>query len=347
MGEVIWYTFPHKLLHLMMRLMRKLTFGHGMIAGLLVATTVACQSVNTDSKAQESQGQQSEQLRIETPRPLPSGPKGPPNILAPPGSWPAIHVSSTELTLDEPLEIVGNGFQPGKKVSLLLYMGDNVNTFVGGGATAQATADDEGQFIVHFDKIGGTAEVRATAPGSRAILARGSDGSRSSVPVQILSSTAPPDTSVAQYADRYGRALPMEDVADILATGVIQVLLDTDQGIEDIQKCVAINPIWLSRPNGAEMPENLLDGILEAIANVLDMPVFESDFESADSRCALESTQHISFERFLLGGLSQGRLTVELRERFAGTWGGSDWEYTFQKEDGKWGLIESKNTGAS
>lgn len=118
--------------------------------------------------------------------PGPAGPVGPASGPGPLGT--SIEISKTELTLNESLEIAGVHFKPGEKVALLIFIDETLQPFIGGGTTAQATADAVGAFQISFERIGGVETVKAKAPGRRAVLAVGLEGSRASVPVRILQS---------------------------------------------------------------------------------------------------------------------------------------------------------------
>ena len=106
-------------------------------------------------------------------------------------------LDKSRLTLDEPLGIWGSGFKPGESIVLLLLI-DGVNQpIIGGGLGAQVTANEVGAFAATFDAIGVTA-----TPGIMAILARGADGSRASVPVMIVGSKVePPAPSTSLAVD--------------------------------------------------------------------------------------------------------------------------------------------------
>ncbi len=119
---------------------------------------------------------------------------------------PIIFLSSSVMSVDEPLTISGSGFLPGEPVTLSLVI-DNIVSYVVGGRTAeQPTANAAGAFAVSFDSISGSAGGERgaldRAPGVRSILAVGEDGSRASFPVMITSAPTPSvASSLAATAD--------------------------------------------------------------------------------------------------------------------------------------------------
>lgn len=139
------------------------------------------------------------------------GPPGPPGAPGAPGEAAAstgagIVVDKQRLTIDEPLAIWGAGFRPGENIVLLLALDDTLKPIIGGSLGAQVTANASGAFAVTFDEIGLEGAATAQAIGVKSILAEGSEGSKASVPVVLISSqpVTPPSPSTSLAASPVG-----------------------------------------------------------------------------------------------------------------------------------------------
>ena len=86
----------------------------------------------------------------------------------------------------DPVTIEGNGFQHGEPVVLMLQIDGNLSIVLGGARGAQVIADEDGSFTITFDEIGMESRLITRAVGQRPFVAMGSDGSKASVPVQIV-----------------------------------------------------------------------------------------------------------------------------------------------------------------
>ena len=124
------------------------------------------------------------------------GSPGPPGALGPGGPsgedavspGARIALDKSELTIDEPLEIWGSGFNSEEQVILRLLIDDVNQPIIGGGRGAQVIANESGAFAVNFDEI----DADAAALGIRTIIAEGAEGSRASVPVMIIDARPEP-----------------------------------------------------------------------------------------------------------------------------------------------------------
>ena len=123
----------------------------------------------------------------------PPGPLGPASSEAGPRVSPEaalIEVNKSVLsTSDDPFTIGGNGFQNGEPIVLMLRIDGSLSIVLGGARGAQAIADEDGSFTITFGEIGMESRFTARAVGRRAFVAMGSDGSKASVPVQIVNGT--------------------------------------------------------------------------------------------------------------------------------------------------------------
>jgi hypothetical protein len=141
---------------------------------------------------------------------------GPQGITGTSGESPEarIEVSKSVLTMTEPLEISGSGFNAGEPVAILLAIDANLQPVIGGGRGAQVSANAAGAFSIAFDEIGGNSAIQGRAPGQRAIVAQGVDGSRASIPVVIVKSPAgPPGVSSSMFVN------PAAPGSDTVITG--------------------------------------------------------------------------------------------------------------------------------
>ncbi len=73
-----------------------------------------------------------------------------------------------------------------QKEPLFLVIDENLRPLIGGRASAQASANAAGAFRIEFEDIGVVESGRVEAPSRRAVIAVGSEGSRASLPVTIL-----------------------------------------------------------------------------------------------------------------------------------------------------------------
>ncbi len=167
-------------------------------------------------------------------------------------------------------------------------------------------------------------------------------------PTAVLTADIPVDPG--DYKDRYGRSLPMEDIASILTASALRVLRDVDwewgADVDTPRVCVAINPARASVIDEGRLPRALIDDLVRRLGRNLSLQVYVSDYETAADRCQSGIAWHISFSTYRLGGLEKSRLTVDLSERFVGTFGGSSWQYTFvTQQDGDWVLAFADPTG--
>lgn len=140
----------------------------------------------------------------------PPGPPGPPGAQGVAGISPeaAIAVSKATLTMDQPLDVWGSGFQPGELVVVRLLIDEKNQQIIGKGVGSQAAADASGAWSFSVSSIGGSAAVKAAAPGVRTLLAVGTGGTRASVPVTIVAkavaATAPSTSLVVGVAVKGG-----------------------------------------------------------------------------------------------------------------------------------------------
>jgi hypothetical protein len=109
--------------------------------------------------------------------------------------------------MDEPIVITGSGFRPGEPIALLLLIDQNLQPYVGGGRGSGLTANAAGAFRESFVSISGEGTFKVTdatksrAPGQRAIVAEGQDGSRASVPVTIVTAARNPSPFANIFAN--------------------------------------------------------------------------------------------------------------------------------------------------
>ena len=88
----------------------------------------------------------------------------------------------TTVTMDGNTTVMGAGFRPAEPIVLRLQIEGNRVHFFGG----QIVADGAGTFTV-TTAIGGSKSLKASAPGIRAIVAEGLDGSIARTPVNVVS----------------------------------------------------------------------------------------------------------------------------------------------------------------
>ena len=169
------------------------------------------------------------------------GPAGPPGPPGPAGSDGAPAVSpeaaielskSTISTAGDPVTVRGSGFLPGEPVTLQLRVDDNLSIIVSSARGAQVQANEAGAFSISFDEIGGAPASQARAMGSRTFYAEGSDGSRASTPVTVVSSPEPMtsvDTSLLASATVVGESIMVwgagfmpDEVVSLIAVGAAE-----------------------------------------------------------------------------------------------------------------------------
>lgn len=134
------------------------------------------------------------------------GPQGPAGSQGPAGidgvsPEARIDVNKSVLSMTESLDVSGSGFGVGEPITLTLEISGTTSRIIGGGSK-QVTANAAGAFMASFDEIGGNSRTQEQGVGQRSILAVGDDGSRASVPVQIVSSDRGEEsTSASMYAN--------------------------------------------------------------------------------------------------------------------------------------------------
>ena len=107
----------------------------------------------------------------------------------------AINVSKNAIAAKgDGFTVWGSGFKGGEPVTLMLKVDQNLQIILGGARGAQLSANEAGSFKMDFDEVGGAAGSLARAPGLRAILAVGLDGSRASASVRIVDNAVPVDS---------------------------------------------------------------------------------------------------------------------------------------------------------
>ena len=114
-----------------------------------------------------------------------SGPPGDKGIAGADAVSPEAVVSvsnPTTVTMDGNTTVMGAGFRPAEPIVLRLQIEGNRVHFFGG----QIVADGAGTFTV-TTAIGGSKSLKASAPGIRAIVAEGLDGSIARTPVNVVS----------------------------------------------------------------------------------------------------------------------------------------------------------------
>ena len=165
----------------------------------------------------------------------PPGPPGPAGAAGAPAVSPeaAIELSkSTISTAGDPVTVRGSGFLPGEPVVLQLRVDQNLSIIAGGARGAQVQANEAGAFSITFDEIGGASASQARAPGERTFFAQGSDGSRASVPVRVVSAPEPMtavDTSLLASATPAGEPIQVwgagfmpNEVVSLIAVGAAE-----------------------------------------------------------------------------------------------------------------------------
>ncbi len=129
------------------------------------------------------------------------GAAGPPGSQGDPGAdavaislEASLSVNKAVLTMSEPFEVSGSGFQIGEPVLIRFSVDDKTQPILG-----SATANAAGAFTLAFDELGGTDAIKAAAIGTRTLSAIGADGSKASAPLTIVKSSVPspsPSTSL-------------------------------------------------------------------------------------------------------------------------------------------------------
>ena len=165
----------------------------------------------------------------------PPGPQGPAGADGAPAVSPeaAIELSkSTISTSGDPVTVRGSGFLPGEPVVLQLRVDENLSIIAGGARGAQVQANAAGAFSITFDEIGGASASQARAIGDRTFYAGGSDGSRASVPVTVVSAPEPMtavDTSLLAAATPAGESIMVwgagfmpNEVVSLIAVGAAE-----------------------------------------------------------------------------------------------------------------------------
>lgn len=141
-------------------------------------------------------------------------------------------------------------------------------------------------------------------------------------------------------ADRYGTPVAQTDALEVMAASAVTLLKEADWDIPDAEKCVAIGPDWAGQSSSVPISPALVSRLqgLEAV-------VYAAPEAEALGRCPRGFTQYVSYEPLVS---QEGRLYVRVREKALGNfWGGSQWQYTFGKEDKAWALIDSQALGIS
>ncbi len=125
------------------------------------------------------------------------GAAGPPGTQGAPGAdavaislEASLSVNKAVLTMSEPIEVSGSGFQIGEPVLIRFSVDDKTQPILG-----SATANAAGAFTVAFDQLGGTDAIKAAAVGIRTLSATGADGSKASAPLTIVASRIPAPSS--------------------------------------------------------------------------------------------------------------------------------------------------------
>ena len=169
------------------------------------------------------------------------GPAGPPGVPGPAGADGAPAVSpeaavelskSTISTMGDAVTVRGSGFLPGEPVVLQLRVDQNLSIIAGGARGAQVQANEAGAFSITFDEIGGAPASQARAVGERTFFAQGSDGSRASTPVKVVSApeaTTAVDTSLVASATPpdepikiWGAGFAPNEVVSLIAVGAAE-----------------------------------------------------------------------------------------------------------------------------
>ena len=128
------------------------------------------------------------------------GPAGPAGPAAEGSDSAGLVISKSTMTMSEPFQVWGSGFEPGEAVMLKLAIDQSASPVVGGSRGAQVTANGAGAFKVSFDFVTDKAGFIERAGGVASLHAEGSNGSTASVPVLITSKsqgTTSPSSSLA------------------------------------------------------------------------------------------------------------------------------------------------------
>lgn len=108
-----------------------------------------------------------------------------------------VTISDTEVTMTEPVTLWGSGFKAGEEVTALLVIEPGLARPVG-----TATVGDTGVFTISTDELGGNLNTQLAAVGSRFVLVEGSEGTRATVPIKIITAKPPiPDQSAALFVN--------------------------------------------------------------------------------------------------------------------------------------------------
>ncbi|MGH2543204.1 MAG: hypothetical protein ACRDIB_10415, partial [Ardenticatenaceae bacterium] len=133
----------------------------------------------------------------------------------------------------------------------------------------------------------------------------------------------------------------------VLAESVRLLLRRSDWGLEYSQRCAALAPQWM-QIREEYIPRSLFTSLLTELQD-LPMPVYEAeDISLAASGCQPELlAQYTRIEPINLFDIDKGLLYIRIGESGPGRWGGSHWEYTFEKHNGQWALVARKILGFS
>ncbi len=122
--------------------------------------------------------------------PGPQGPAGPAGAEAPVSAKASLVVNKNAITMSEPFNVWGAGFESGEAVVIQLRIDESLAPIIGGGRGAQVTANGAGAFSASFKFVSDQEAVAARAGGLSTIYAEGSFGSKASIPVMIVGSSA-------------------------------------------------------------------------------------------------------------------------------------------------------------
>jgi len=164
--------------------------------------------------------------------PGPQGPVGPAGAAAPGSTARAsLEVSGDAITMSDEFTIRGGGFEPGESVVLQLRIDATLSPIIGGGSGAQVSANNAGAFEITFENVSSNDGIVSRAGGMSTISAQGSEGSKASVPVLVVSSSSPdasPSSSLAASPAEsggtttiYGAGFESDEMVSILAGGKI------------------------------------------------------------------------------------------------------------------------------
>ena len=118
------------------------------------------------------------------------GPAGPTGADAPVSPKASLAVNKNAITMSEPFNVWGAGFESGEPVVIQLRIDSSLSPIIGGGRGAQVTANGAGAFSASFQFVSDKGAIIARAGGLSTIYAQGSYGSRASIPVMIVGTAA-------------------------------------------------------------------------------------------------------------------------------------------------------------